>query len=111
MNQAELTKFVDDFTSAQKAILRSKGASYSGATDAEADRLANFKRVAAAMGVQPIQCWLCYFLKHVDSVSTFARTGHESEGFYSRALDIANYALLGAALVQEARHGATVTPA
>ena len=101
MTQDALKHFFDEFTCEMRNIMVEKGSSYSGATNATADRLANFKRVAKQMGVTPIQCWLCYFLKHVDSVSTYARTGHESEGFRSRALDLANYALLGAALVHE----------
>ncbi len=103
MNQADLTKLVQEFQAEQRKIILEKGTSYSGATDGQMDRLANFKRVAAQMGVAPLQCWLCYFLKHVDSVCTYVRTGHESEGLRSRALDLANYAMLGVALDLEAQ--------
>jgi hypothetical protein len=98
----ELGKFFASFTNEQAQIMTDKGTSYSGVKDGEKkDRLANFKRIAADMDLTPMQVWLVYFLKHVDSVKTFVRTGHESEGFRSRALDIANYAILGAALVSE----------
>jgi len=104
MTPNQLQEFTRGFQDEQRLLLDQKGLSYSGAAAQGdvGDRLANFKRVAAAMGVRPLQAWLCYFLKHVDSISTFVRTGFESEGFRSRAVDVANYAILGAALVQEA---------
>jgi hypothetical protein len=108
MTVNELGKFVAEFQAKQLDIMAMKGQSYSGAMDGDdgADRLANFKRVGKQMGVSAMTCWLCYFLKHVDSVATFIRTGHESEGFESRALDLANYAILGAALLKEEEEGA-----
>lgn len=107
MTPNKLQEFTRGFQDEQRLLLDQKGLSYSGAAaqGEVGDRLANFKRVAAAMGVRPLQCWLCYFLKHVDSISTFVRTGFESEGFRGRAVDVANYAILGAALVQEEREG------
>lgn len=101
MKHEELMRLVEGFQKEQLSIMESKGTSYSGATKEVGDRLSNFKRVAAQMGVTPLQCWLCYVLKHVDSVCTFVRTGHESEGLRSRALDIANYMILGVALDDE----------
>lgn len=101
MNQTELQIFLTDFVKDQESILVSKGKSYSGAADANADRLANFKRVGARLGLSPLIVWAVYMLKHVDSICTFCATGHESEGFRSRALDLSNYSLLGAALVEE----------
>jgi hypothetical protein len=103
MTPSELSTFVEAFQAEQRKIMSDKGTSYSGAKDAsQGDRLANFKRVADRVGVSPMQVWLIYFLKHVDSVCTFVKTGHESEGLRSRALDIANYAMLGVALNDEA---------
>ena len=103
MTPNKLQEFTRGFQDEQRLLLDQKGLSYSGAAAQGdvGDRLANFKRVASAMGVKPLQAWLCYCLKHVDSISTFVRTGFESEGFRSRAVDVANYAILGAALVQE----------
>lgn len=46
--------------------------------------------------------WAVYFNKHVTAVLTFARTGKvESEAIRGRFLDIATYAILGAALADE----------
>ena len=106
MNTPELTEFADGFVASMHAILGVKGPSYSGATDPTADRLGNFKRCAKAAGVTPMQAWLIYFQKHVDAVSTYVRTGLQSEPIMGRFLDLANYALLGAALVEE--HEGTV---
>lgn len=106
MTPAELGQFFMNFTDEQAQIMTDKGESYSGVkAGEEKDRLSNFKRIAEDMELSPLQVWLVYFLKHVDSVKTFVKTGHESEGFRSRALDLANYAILGAALVKEQESG------
>lgn len=101
MDQAALKEFSAAFFAEQQEILGMKGASYSGATTAQGDRLANFKRTAAALGLRPLQAWAIFFLKHVDSITTYVKTGHESETPRGRLLDAANYALLGAALIEE----------
>lgn len=66
------------------------------------DVLSNFKRIAEASGLQPLQVWLVYFLKHVDAVSTFAKTGRvASEPIEGRFQDLLNYVFLGYALVKD----------
>ena len=101
MTQKELSEFVERFFTDQKMIIVSKGTSYSGATNEVEDRLANFKRIASELGVSPLFVWFVYFKKHVDAVCTYVRCGQESEPIRSRFLDLAGYALLGAALVEE----------
>lgn len=101
MNQAALERVLADFEKEMESILVSKGPSYSGAVDGTADRLANFKRCGVAIGTTPVQALWLYALKHVDSISTWVRTGHESEPIRGRLLDLANYCVLFAALLVE----------
>ena len=53
------------------ALTASKGEEYSGGDD----QLANFKRYAAAAGISLEQAWLVLFMKHIDAISSHARTG------------------------------------
>jgi hypothetical protein len=50
-------------------IMLTKGAEYSG----DNDRLANFKRNAAALGLDPLQIWAVYAAKHWDAVMQFVK--------------------------------------
>lgn len=85
----------------QDQILLTKGADY---TRHEQDRLSNFKRSAAALGLTPIQVWAVFFNKHVDATMAFIKTGRvESESIEGRLDDIVNYAYLLEALIVEAR--------
>lgn len=101
MTSAELNDFADAFFKDQNNIFSSKGPEYSSGAGASEDRLANFRRSALAAGTTPLQAWLVFFLKSVDSVCSYVRKGSESEPIRGRYLDIANYAILGAALVSE----------
>lgn len=90
--------FADKFLSEQSSILESKGNDYAD----RGDRLINFKRIGERLGVGPMAVWATYFMKHVDAILTFVRDGEvASEPIRGRFLDVANYALLGAALAEE----------
>ena len=80
--------------------MKGKGHDYTAGND---DRLINFKEVGKRAGVSPLQCWLVYFLKHVDSICTRVSTGKQESGepIEGRIADIRNYALLGLALIKE----------
>lgn len=80
------------------ALLLKKGADYSG----QGDRLASFKDVAAACGVDPLQVWYIFFNKHVTALATYVRTRRlASEPVYERFKDARNYLDLGCALSLE----------
>ncbi len=102
MSDDQFRDFLEQFQEDMNSLLRTKGTDYT----VTSDRLDNFKRVAEAVGVTPMQIWAVYFTKHVIAACNFARTGKlESEPIRSRFLDIANYAVLGAALAEEGTNG------
>ncbi|MHC4175909.1 MAG: hypothetical protein ACYSWU_00270 [Planctomycetota bacterium] len=102
MTFAEFHDLGEQFFGDMRSLLDTKGVDYTGGKGG--DRLGNFKRVAEALGVSPMVVWGVYYMKHVEAVSTFVKTGHAaSEPIYGRMLDLANYALLGAALFKEQR--------
>lgn len=79
-------------------ILFKKGADYSS----DADRLANFKRLADRLGMHDMQVWAVYFIKHIDAILTYCRTlAVQSENIRGRFADARNYLDLGLALIEE----------
>lgn len=82
---------------------RVKGGEYSG----DADRLANFKRNAEALGLDPLQVWAVYAAKHWDSLMTFLKdlqTGTlrpRSESIEGRADDLLVYLMLFKGLIHD----------
>jgi len=80
-------------------LLKTKGADY---TRHSADRLANFKRNAEAVGVDPLIVWAIYAGKHWDAVMAFIKSGKtESEPIEGRLDDLHNYLYLLEGLVEE----------
>lgn len=71
------------------------------------DRLENFKKNAAALGLEPEVVWAVYAGKHWDAVQTYVRdlaTGKErkrSEPIAGRFHDLMVYLLLGLALLED----------
>jgi hypothetical protein len=99
MNNMEFGKFTETFMEEQKQILKVKGADYS---DVTTDRLSNFRAVGYLQCVAARMVWCVYMLKHVFAILTWVRTGKvHSEELRGRFLDLANYAILGAALATE----------
>lgn len=89
MNAARFNELVDTARLRQDQILKTKGADY---TRHEEDRLSNFKRSAAAVGLDPLQVWAIFFNKHIDAIMAFIKTGKtESEGITGRIDDAVNY--------------------
>lgn len=104
--QKDFDRLIDEMWKNSGALLRSKGAEY--ATDAE--RLGNFKRIAAAEGRRPSQVALTLFLKHTDSISQAVQKGNVpfemqsiegKEGLEQRFCDAINYLFLMAACIQD----------
>lgn len=84
-------------------LLITKGAEYAG----DADRLSNFKRGAALVGVTPLQVALIYASKHYDAISTYIKNDAQgktqilSEAIEGRFEDLINYCILMKALIAE----------
>lgn len=104
MDHQAFTKFATAFQDEQVGLLNIKGGEYTGSLD----RLANFRRGAGLTGIQPLTCLFIYMSKHYDSFATFVKdrqTGNDqrprSETMRSRLLDMANYCILAAALLQD----------
>jgi hypothetical protein len=101
MNSTQFNAIVEQARARQDHILKVKGADY---TRHEEDRLSNFKRSAATIGLTPLQVWAVFFNKHVDAIMAFIKTGKtESEGIESRLDDAINYLHLLEALIKEER--------
>lgn len=103
MTQERFTLLVDGMLEQARGLLVVKGGEY---TQTE-DRLDNFKRGADLTGSHPLQVALIYMSKHYDGIATYVRdqaNGTErprSESIKGRLLDLINYGLLMAALVDE----------
>jgi hypothetical protein len=70
----------------------------------EADQVANFKRIAAGLGVSPLLVWAVYAHKHWDAIISFLNTGTEgSEPITGRLDDLINYLHLLEALLVDVR--------
>jgi hypothetical protein len=103
MHQADFDMLVQETIGEIQALLLVKGGEYAGSED----RLANFKRGAALVGVTPLQCLFIYMSKHYDAVATFVRddaagtTRPRSESIEGRLDDLINYCILAKGLVRE----------
>lgn len=75
-----------------------------GYTEANSDVLHNFKSVAKAMGITPMQAWGIYFLKHISAITSHAKDPNipQAEAILGRFADAINYLQLGWALTVEA---------
>jgi ATP:corrinoid adenosyltransferase len=85
-----------------KKVLFAKGKDYSG----EEDSLSNFKRNGDRIGLTKYQVWSCYANKHIDSINNSIKLNPifpqvESEPLESRIIDVVNYMLILAALLEE----------
>ena len=100
MTSTEFNQLVVDARGRQDKLLTVKGNDY---TRHEEDRLSNFKRSGAALGLSPMQVWAVFINKHIDAVMAYVKTGRtESESIQGRLDDIVNYCYLGEALIHEA---------
>lgn len=82
-----------------RKLLASKGADYTR----DVDRLANFKNAGKRYEMSPMKALMVYVDKHMEAIATYTNTGKvNSEDILSRFIDVANYMVLGAALVVDA---------
>lgn len=99
MTHEEYAEHVQKFTEEMRAVTAAKNADYSAGTN---DAMRNYHELAQAAGITPVQAWMCLFMKHVTAVMRYAKTGSVlSETIHGRFVDMANYALLGDALVAD----------
>jgi hypothetical protein len=99
MNAQQFDHLVADARLRQDAIMKTKGADY---TRQEADRLSNFKRTAAGIGLTPVQVWAVFANKHWDAIMAYVKTGKvESEGIEGRIDDVHNYLYLLEGILKE----------
>lgn len=90
-----------------KKLAQVKGGEYSG----DADRLANFRRVAANAGITKETALFTYMSKHWDAISTYVRDNQlgvkrvRSEKMAGRVHDLMVYSLLLLAMLEEGTDG------
>jgi hypothetical protein len=103
MDRDQFNQIINDTFTEMLRLSVSKGEEYSGADDA----LANFKRNAERMGLDPLQVWFVYAAKHFDSIATFiqdiakGKIREYSEPITGRADDLIMYFIIFKALYQE----------
>lgn len=82
-------------------VMGAKGAEYSrGETDVNS----NFKRVADAVGSDPVTIAYVYLAKHLDSIANYVKTRNTPSGepFEGRLGDAVNYLMILGSLIKEA---------
>jgi hypothetical protein len=95
MNAETFYQTVKDDLDKLLALMKAKGAAYSGAEDV----LDNFKRNAKRVGVSPFQIWLVYFNKHIDAITNAIKNNpgypvEPTESMEGRINDAINYLFL-----------------
>lgn len=99
MTTEEYQNHVKEFLTEMKAVTDAKNPDYSAGTT---DAMANYYELAAAAGITPVQAWMCLMMKHVTAIMRYAKVGSvTSEPIHGRFIDLANYAMLGDALVND----------
>ena len=106
MKYKDFSKLRDSFFTTASEVSDNKSVEYTISND---DKLYNFKHVADRLGITPKQALMVYVLKHVDALTNDAKTGktHSDETTYNRAIDVANYMVLLAAIDAEEQTHAT----
>ena len=85
-----LYALLDRMEAEERETLRAKGNDYSGG-----NRLANFERIAAELGLSPEHVLWIYFRKHTDRLRTFILEGAvSSESVIGSIMDCRNYLAL-----------------
>lgn len=111
MNQQDFTTLFNNTVADLEQLLIVKGGEYAGSND----RLGNFKRGAARVGIHPLQILWIYASKHIDSIETFIRdeaggtSRKRSEPIAGRFDDLINYCILAKALIKESENAKQAT--
>ena len=97
MTYEDFDKLMDQMIAEEKAIGNTKGKEYT-----QGDRLDNFKRLAAELGITPLQVLWIYLKKHLDSIAHYVRTEKVlSEPIQGRIKDARVYLSLLRGLIEE----------
>lgn len=102
MLEARFTEIVEDTLEQVRKLMLTKGPDY---TQGSADRLQNFKKVGASLGVSPKIVWGVYAGKHWEAITSYLRGITESEPIESRIWDLIAYLLILRCLHVEANGG------
>jgi hypothetical protein len=108
VTQAEYEVVAGDLMALARSIEDSKRPGYTVGSE---DVLANFKSVAARVGITTEQAFLVYFLKHVDAICTILSRPDlpVSEAPPGRFADAVNYLRLGFAIWRERQDAASLS--
>lgn len=95
MNADTRRQIIERAHERELALIDTKGREYTGGAEQgnDLDTLANFKRVAERTGLNALQVWGVYFLKHVDAIGTYLQdpTRETSEPITGRIDDARTY--------------------
>jgi hypothetical protein len=101
MKHRAYAQHVQKFVGEMKRVTKAKNADYSAGTD---DAMANYYEVGDAAHVSPLQAWMVLVAKHLTAIKRFIKDGRvDSESIHGRFIDLANYGMLGDALVKDLR--------
>lgn len=109
MNHDQFQRVRENIAEARDSMLTIKWRDYRGVSP---DLLANFKDIAAELGITPIQVLGVYMNKHVKAINKFIRCpdSENSEPIQGRIIDNMNYLdLLAALIVDDAIDELSVT--
>jgi len=100
MNQPDYDAAIAELNQRALDIATAKRPGYTGAST---DVLHNFKWVANALGLTPMQVWAVYFLKHVTAITSYAKDPSipQAEALDGRFCDAKNYLDLGYGIMRE----------
>ncbi|HSH24824.1 MAG TPA: hypothetical protein VLA13_04725 [Massilibacterium sp.] len=99
MDLEQYEKLIEDFTNKRKGVSESKREDYTRGD--KTDVLKNFKTVAEATGLDPLQVWMVYAHKHWDAICAYVQNHTESEPIEGRFGDLAVYLELGWGLIND----------
>jgi hypothetical protein len=95
MNSKEYKKWRDNFIVQTLGLSDKKRIEYCNGNQ-DVDVHTNFKVIGEKLGLTPMQVLSVYLNKHIESLSSFFKTGttYSDETIESRVMDIINYLLL-----------------
>ncbi len=95
----DFDKLFTEMCAAERELLYTKGAEYSG----KEDRLLNFKRLAKDLNLDPKQILWVYLSKHMDAIRSYVATNetHSTEPIEGRIHDARNYLALLFGLIKQ----------
>lgn len=97
MTFEEAEKILFQLCEEEREIARTKGREYT-----QGDRLDNFKRIGAELGISPKKVLWVYLKKHLDAIATYIKTDRIfSEPIQGRILDARVYLCLLRCLIEE----------